>query len=171
MRPVATAGTGSETAVDRERFPAAVGPTGRSSTQNGRMFDTPCFVTSRSGYMPTAAPEGSSTFTRSFAGSLVLLASVGKVALPGRPVTATGSVRLVPVRVISTAEPGVAPIGWGRLTVGDCGFGGMIDGAGGWPAAVPATRPAKRTDNATSVGIRRKSIGILGRGRVRQAGE
>src|SRR5262245_7194457 len=131
MRPVATAGTGMESAVARDRFVAAVGPTGRSSTQKDRMFDTPCFVTRRSGYMPTGVPGGSSTLTRSLAASLVLFASVGNVTLPGTPVTATGSSRLPPVNVISTEEPGRAPSGCGRLMVGDCGFGGMIDGTGG----------------------------------------
>src|SRR5262249_42418938 len=129
-RPVATPGTGSASAVESERLPAAVGPVGRSSTQNGRTLDTPCLVTTRTGYIPTGVPGGSSTLTRSFAGSLVLLASVGKVALPGSPVTAIGSFRLPPVSVISTAEPGVVPSGCGRLITGDCGLGGTIGGTG-----------------------------------------
>src|SRR5205823_13278229 len=78
IRPLATAGTGIGTAVDTERFAAvADGPAGRSSTQNGRGFDTPCLVTRRSGYIPTGVPGGNSTLTRNLAASLVLLASVG----------------------------------------------------------------------------------------------
>src|SRR5262249_58544839 len=77
-------------------------------------------------------------------------------------VRATGWRRLAPVSVISTEEPGRAPSGCGRLMVGDCGFGGMIDGTGGLPGARAAVSPTQKTGNRARPGYRMGSIGILG---------
>src|SRR5262249_22697363 len=122
-------------AVELERFAVPDGTAGRSSMQKGRKLDTPCLVTRRNGYIPTAVLAGTSIFTRNLAGSFVLLASAGKVIFADKSVTrAIGSFRLVPVNVTSTALPGPAPNGCDKLIVGACGLGGRTNG-GGWAGA------------------------------------
>src|SRR5579864_5035762 len=118
-------------AVDFERLPVPDGAVGKSSIQNGRKLETPCFVTSRKEYEPTGVFGGTSILARSLAASFVLLASIGKPTFAGKSVTReTGSFRFVPVSVTSTVVPGLAPNGFGKLIVGACGSGGITKAGG-----------------------------------------
>src|SRR5262245_27431836 len=134
IRPAITHGTGSTAAAALERFPVADTAIGSESIQKGRMLLIPCLVAKRSGYIPIGVSAGISILTRSLVASFVLFASVGKEIFAGMPsASATGSSRFVPVNASSTLAPACAPNGWGRLIVGACGFGGMIEGGGAWP--------------------------------------
>src|SRR5579859_7533671 len=136
MLPLATLGTGMVCGVALARGPVAAGALGNESMQNVRKLLTPCFVTSRIGYIPIGASGATSSFTRSLAASLPLLASVGNEILAGIPDRSVSeSVKFVPVSVNSTLAPGRVPTGCGRFIVGACGDAGRIDGGGGWAMA------------------------------------
>src|SRR5438128_3447906 len=109
--------------------------------QNSRALDMPRLVATRIEWKPIGASLGTSSFTFSDVGVLLLLASVGMVTLAGNDVhTPVGSCRLVPVSVRSMLVPRCAPVLEIAARVGAWG----LTGAGGGCATSSAVKASRK---------------------------